>query len=92
MLESIELAASEEKTPQKTMRGGSQKREETSTSEMGKIYSAYKTEKTAALGREQPNMAGFACHMAKAGICREFRYAGHHQDENPAFLPVEQNC
>ena len=45
---------------------------------MGKIYSTYKTEKTTAPGREQPNMAGFACHMAKAGICREFRYAGRH--------------
>ena len=46
---------------------------------MGKIHSAYKTEKTAAPGREQPNMVGFACHMAKAGIYRKFRYAGHHK-------------
>ena len=74
-----ELAASEEKTPQKAMRGGRQKKKRTSTSEMDQIYSTYKTEKTAVPSREQLNMAGFACHMAKAGICREFRYAGRQQ-------------
>ena len=88
-----ELATSGEKTPQKAMRRGRQKKKRTSMSEMGKIYSTYKTEKTAAPGREQPNMAGFVCHMAKAGIYKEFRYAGRHKKKkNPVFLPLENNC